>query len=119
MESVSRLAAHLDVAMLLAAGTSIASEATQDDHLPFAMNLAADLGRRYLIKYVRQSDLTRHSGLSGVTYFPGRHFVTPAPIAASYLQSALNLPPLPRPSGAYIGAIQTCDGPGPRLYTDQ
>jgi hypothetical protein len=88
--------------MLLAAGVSIASENTPDDQVPFATNLAAQLSGRYLIKYVRQTDLSRYSSLSGLTYFPGPHFVTPTAIAAPDLPAALNLPPLPSPSGALL-----------------
>jgi len=102
MEAVSRLAAHLDISMLLAKGLQIASEGVPDDQVPYAKNLTAELCSRHLIKYVRQADLSHYSALSGITFFPGRHFVTPMAVAAADLQSALALPPLPTPSGALL-----------------
>lgn len=102
MEACTRLAAHLDISMLLGAGIDIHNEGVRDDDMPFVLDLAGDLGGRFLIKYVREDDLDRYSSLSGIKFFPGRHFVTPTTIAVADLEAALNLPHLSMPRGALL-----------------
>lgn len=102
MEASTRLAIHLDVVMLHARAVKLADEFVPDSDLPFCDDLAGQLGGRLLIKYVRQETVERLSVLGGPTHFPGRHYLTPTPVAAKDLVSALALPPLRRPRWALL-----------------
>ena len=102
VEAVTRLACHLDLSMLHFRSTKIADEAVLDADLPYCDDLAQQLGGRLLIKYARQETVERLSVLSGGSHFPGRHFVTPTPVAARDLVSALALPPLRKPRWALL-----------------
>ena len=102
MESVSLLAAHLDVQMLLRRGVAIADEATENDALPACDDPLIHLGGRYLIKYLRAHEEKRYSIMSATTYFDGIHYFTPAPLAGCDLHVALNLPPADDPQRALL-----------------
>lgn len=92
MHAVTRLAVHLDITMLHARGVVIADEDVPVDDLPFCTP-TDHLGDRLLLKYLRPDDPERFSILSGVSQFPGRHYVTPTPIAREDLVSVLMLQP--------------------------
>lgn len=102
MESVSRLAVHLDTQMLLLNGVKISDETTRDEDLPACDDPVNQFHGRLLIKYLRKESYQYYSSLSGVDFFPGRHFLTPSPVAKKDLVPALNLPPLDRPVYALL-----------------
>ncbi len=108
------LAIILDEEMLGQHNAAIAAPWTPDDQLPECTSLASELGDRYLVKYLRRGDHTRYSVRSGISYFPGVHFVTPTPLARSQLIPVLNLPsdlPAPRYALLLDPAHVTARGP--------
>jgi hypothetical protein len=102
MEAVSRLAAYLDVQMLLRRGVKIHDEIVADEDLPVCADAAAELGGRFLIKYLRAHEESRYNTLAGVAFFDGPHWFTPASLAGKDLRVALNLPPADRPQRALL-----------------
>ena len=87
-------AAILDINMLQRLGVAIASEGTVESDLPPVLDCARELGGRLLIKYIRADAERHYSRFSGVTEFPGPHWLTPTPLNSEEVESALNLPPL-------------------------
>jgi hypothetical protein len=78
-------------------------------------NLAAELGDRWLIKYVRHGDHARYSVLAGTPLFSGVHYVTPTPLAQAHVVSVLNLPShLPAPRFALLLDPKKVEAWGPR-----
>jgi hypothetical protein len=95
-------AAVLDLAMLHRLKVSIADEWAETDDLPMVSDPVAELGGRLLIKYIRPADMVRYSTLSGITDFPGPHYLTPTGLPQAEVEAALNLPPLDTPAGALL-----------------
>lgn len=116
MPHSTRLALTLDEEMLGKHGTPVASPWTADADLPLAKSLVTDLGDRFLIKYIRHNDRTRYSApFSGITHYPGVHYLSPTPLCRDELISALNLPaPLPPPRHALILDPAQLTAHGPR-----
>lgn len=113
MQSVTQLALHLDVTMLQARSVDIADESVPDNKLPLC-NPAVQLGDRLLIKYLRPDEVETYSILSGISRFPGVHYVTPTPIAARDLMTVLALPPPQKRSWALLlrpGNLSSVRGP--------
>lgn len=107
------VALALDEEMLGANGVTIASPFIPNTSLPPA-DLANELGGRCLIKYLRKGAHTRYSLTSGITHFPGIHYLTPTPICASQLIQVLNLPPYPTPRYALLLDPNKLTAHGPR-----
>ncbi len=115
MSHAVRLALTLDEEMLAAHGVVIADPWVPDKDLPPCPDLASQLGNRFLVKYVRREDRSRYSPpFSGITTYPGVHYVTPTAICRDELVAILNLPPLPAPRYALILDPARLDAVGPR-----
>lgn len=95
------VALALDEEMLGVHGVAISSPFVADSALPVA-DLSLQLGGRCLIKYVRAADRNRYSVTSGITHFPGVHYLTPTPICGAELVATLNLPPFETPRFALL-----------------
>ena len=108
------LAVSLDAEMLGRHSVVIYPPWTHNSALPKCVDLAAEVGDRYLLKYVRTDDRTRYSKFSGISHFPGVHYLTPTAICRGELVAALNLPPLPAPRFALILDPAKLDAVGPR-----
>jgi hypothetical protein len=108
------LAITLDEEMLGRHAVYVHPPWAPDSSLPLCADLEAQVGDRFLLKYVRSSDRNHYSVMSGVTYFSGVHYVTPTPICQGELTSVLNLPPMPAPRFALILDPSKLDARGPR-----
>jgi hypothetical protein len=79
------------------------------------LNPADQLGHRLLIKYVRADEGDKYNKLTGISYFTGKHYLTPTPIACRDLMMVLALPPSKRPKWALLlRPDQLTDVRGPR-----
>lgn len=115
MPHAVNLAINLDDEMLTIRGIKVHPFTTPDTALPHRPDLADELAGRFLIKYVREPDVQRYSIMSGVTHFPGVHFVTPTVLCAEVLQAALHLPPVrPFPKYALVLDPAKLEAYGPR-----
>lgn len=111
----AQLAVTLDEEMLGAHGVLVHPPWTPDAALPIAPNVITDLGDRFLVKYVRSADTHRYSIFSGITHFPGWHYLTPTPLARSQVVKTLNLPGhLPTPRFALLLDPRLLTAFGPR-----
>ncbi len=115
MSHAVRLALTLDEEMLAQRGVVVAEPWVADTDLPLCTNLVGQLGGRYLLKYVRKEDRSRYSPpFSGITTYPGVHYLTPTAICREELIGTLNLPPLPPPKFALILNPAYLQAHGPR-----
>jgi hypothetical protein len=114
MNHATDLSLALDEEMLGRHGVVIAPPWTPDTTLTPCADLAAQLGDRYLLKYVRRDDRTIYAAPSRTAWFSGVHHVTPSVICRGDLVSALNLPPLAPPRYALLLDPAKLEALGPR-----
>jgi hypothetical protein len=100
--------------MLIQNGATIFPSRTPDSLLPSCTDLVSQLGRRYLIKYVRKPDRYRYSVLSKVSHFSGVHYLTPTALCPDTIEAALRLPPFKIPQYALILDPSRLSACGPR-----
>jgi hypothetical protein len=110
----TNLSLVLDEEMLGRHRVVVAPPWTPDLALSPCDDLAAQLGGRLLVKYLRKEDRRTYSGSSAVVHFPGIHHVTPTAICLSNLASVLNLPPLDPPRYALLLDPTRLEALGPR-----
>ncbi len=103
MPHATQLAITLDEEMLMRNGVHVFPPNTKDDDLPQAVDIRAQIGGRFLMKYLRSGDRARFSVISKAKHFDGLHWVTPTPLCTANVVEALALPTsLPAPSYALI-----------------
>lgn len=73
-------------------GVTVSHPATPDAALPACTDLAEQIKGRFLIKYLRSGDHKRYSSLTGISHYPGKHYLTPTVLCTETVVSALNLP---------------------------
>jgi hypothetical protein len=85
----SRLAVQLDLEMLLQRSATIYDPDVADDEMPprSGADVAEELGRRYLLRYLLSDQLGQF--LDGSVF---RHFLTPTPLRPQHAVSFLTLP---------------------------
>lgn len=109
----SRLAKILDQEMIERSGTKIASALTPDGALPIrpGADVAAELGGRFLIRYMVKKQLG--SFISGSADL---HFVTPTPLSPDAVRPFLALPAIavPRRWAMLIDPLHVAEIQGPR-----
>src|SRR5699024_9485508 len=86
------LAMNVDEHMLGRHGVAIAPPFTPTAALPKCQDLVAQLGDRFLFKYVRKGDHLRFATPHVVGHFDGEHWVTPTVICRPELVATLALP---------------------------
>jgi hypothetical protein len=115
MSHATQLAITLDEEMLNRNGVNVSPPNTVDDDLPLAVNIRAQIGGRFLMKYLRSGDRARFSVISQTKYFGGLHWVTPTPLCTANVVEVLCLPTsLPAPSYALILDPDKVEAYGPR-----
>lgn len=109
------LAVSLDEEMLSRNGVVVSDATVPDSDLPECSDLAEQLSGRFLIKYLRSDSLNRYSNASGLSHFPGKHFITPTVLCADTVVSSLNLPTyLVKPKFALVLDPSKLHAHGPR-----
>jgi hypothetical protein len=115
MPHAARLAVGLDDEMLTRNAVHVFAASTPESSLPQCTNLVDQLGGRYLLKYLRSGDVGRYSVGSGISHFPGKHYLTPTVLCTETVVPTLNLPTyLPTPEYALILDPQKLVAHGPR-----
>jgi hypothetical protein len=115
MPHAVRLSVSLDEEMLTRNGVTVSHPATPDAALPACADLPDQIKGRFLIKYLRSGDHSRYSSLSGITHYPGKHYLTPTVLCTETVVSTLNLPTnLATPRYALVLDPEKLDAHGPR-----
>ena len=120
------LPCFLDVSMLDARGVIVHSSTTPDERLDrrSGAEVAADLGGRFLISYLRERDVKRLDdvGMAELQGVSRPIYTTPSPLASADLVATLGLPlpTLPRTFAIILDPAQIPAIIGPRrvLYGD-
>ena len=115
MPHATAFALNLDEEMLGRHGVALAPPFTADHALPVCVDLAGQLGGRYLIKYVRDGDHLLFRVPHVTPVFGGQHWVTPTVLCPEEIARVLHLPSnLPDPEYALVLDPAKLDARGPR-----